>query len=70
MLVAPVRGGVWCGVAVVQSCNTRYEWLARPFATLRAGSYSAGTCTLQETPSLLGALTARASAACIWANDD
>jgi hypothetical protein len=34
---------------LLYSCNTRYGWLVRP--------YPAGTYTLQETPSLLGALT-------------
>ena len=28
---------------LLSRCNTRYEWLVRP--------YSAGTCTLQEAPS-------------------
>ena len=31
------------------NCNTRYGWVVSP--------YPAGTCTLQETPSSLGALT-------------
>ena len=34
---------------LLDNCNTRYGWLVRP--------YPAGTFTLQETPSLLGALT-------------
>src|SRR3990170_3320210 len=36
------------------SANTRYGWLVRP--------YSTGIFTLQETPSLLGALT-------VWLSD-
>ena len=36
-------------VDLLHNCNTRYGWLVRP--------YPAGTLTLQETPSLLGALT-------------
>ena len=32
------------GFGLLHSCNTRYEWLVRP--------YSAGTCTLQENAKL------------------
>ena len=40
---------------LLHRCNTRYEWLVRP--------YSAGTCTLQEAPSFAWRTNARASAA-------
>src|SRR6185503_17529058 len=46
---------------LLHSCNTRYEWLVRP--------YSAGTLTLQEAPSFAwrtnAAVQLRAHSACI-----
>jgi len=56
---SPLRS-TWCpvdastasfGLYLLRSCNTRYEWLVRP--------YSAGTCTLQETPSFAWRTNAR-----------
>ena len=49
--LCPLRRCCSAVLCLLHRCNTRYEWLVRP--------YSAGTCTLQEAPSFAWRTNAR-----------